>query len=212
MYELGEYFTEDEFRDVTMDDTAPRKFETEQIDRAHREVIQRLENWARTSWKKRTYRLQKLLYRSQIDLSRGPVISITAFTIGGEDVNDPATYVLDQTAGSLSFGDWYLEGPAPLLEGGPYNTVVEWEYGFDLDADDIPWSIKRPCIQAAKSLMVPIVRTTDVPANARSYSSRGVSIDLRFQRSQTRPWPWDESMSAQVRAEWDPLRWRTYIS
>jgi len=211
MVALGEYFTEDEFREITRDEDSPQKFETADIERGHNEVVNRLEAWARSCWgPPRTYRLRRLVVKSYLDLSRIPVIDITSFTLGGQTV-DPTAFEFDAMGGELAWGDW-TNMPAPALVGGPAWVVVEWTYGHDLDVADVPWEIKRPCIKAARSLLLPDKRDTKIPPNARSYSTQRANFDLRFERAQTKPWPWDEGMSSQVRAFWDPFRWRAYMS
>jgi hypothetical protein len=208
---LGEYFTETEFRDLAQDEDAPQKYETEDIERAHDEVVDRLELWARSSWgPPRTAKLKKVQMRAFLDLSRVPIIDFTTFTVGGTAMV-PAEYDVDNSGGQVMWGDW-ADGIPSEMELGPYVVEVEWTYGFDLDVAEIPWGVKRPVIKAANSLLVPDKRKAKIPANTRSFSTQRANFDLRFERAQTKPWPWDEGASSQVRAYWDPFRWRAYMS
>jgi hypothetical protein len=204
-----EYFTEEEFREVAQDEDSPSKFDEADIVRAHDEVVKRLELWARTSWVTREWSMKKLVTHSYINLSRIPVQAITTFNLGGDAVA-PGDYDLDAEGGKIVWGDW-SEG-VPLMDSVWIAELV-WDYGFGFtDPADIDWDIKRPSILAAKSLLVPQKRPNKIPPNTRSYTTGRTSFDLRFERSQTKPWPWDEGMSSQLRAAWEPFRYRMYVS
>jgi hypothetical protein len=141
-------------------------------------------------------------------LPKVPVLSVTSFTAAGSAV-DATEYVLVPTTGEVRLGSWPNALPGRLYE--PLLTEVVYTYGFDLDVADIPWSVKRPLIRATASLIKQL-RPTKIPPTATEYRSRGAALNIRFERSQTQPWPWDEAMSAQVRAYWNPSRPRSYVS
>jgi hypothetical protein len=205
-----EYYSLEDFREVANDQDSPSKFDDDEIERGHDEVVRRLEGWARSSWVTRTWRLFRLVQHGYLNLSRTPILSITSFDLAGESVLGD-DYVLDAEGGRLMWGDWTTG--VPILDGGPFLAEVEWEFGFGAaDPADIDWEIKRPTILATASLLRPQKERTKVPPNARSFSTNRASFDLRFERATTRPWPWDEAMSSQVRAAWDPFRFRSYMS
>jgi len=211
------YFTEDEFRELVRDEKSPERYTTEAIERAHDEVVERLEAWARTSWLSQTATKRRWVNRARVLLDKIPVIEVTTFTLDGTAV-DEDSYDLDPASGEVRWGSNWRFGapwfPQPVL------VEMEWEYGLEYApagtdgsyGDPIPWSIKRPAILACRSLMLPQTRDANIPSNARTYNTGRTSFDLRNPRSQTRPWPWDDAMSAQVRAAYEPYRFRQYVS
>ena len=205
-----EYFTAEEFREVAQDDQSPSTYDDDEILRGHDEVVNRLELWGRTSWFVRQYTLYRLVSHGYLNLSRTPVIDVVSFDLGGDAVS-ASDYIVDLEGGRIMWGDW--AGGVPILDGGPFLGEVTWTYGFAAtDASEVPWDIKRPVILATASLLRPQKQKSKIPPNTRSYTTGRTSFDFRFERAQTRPWPWDESMSSQVRAVWDPFRFRSYVS
>lgn len=205
-----EYYSEEEFREVAQDQDSPSKYDVDEIQRGHDEVVRRLEMWARSSWVTRSWRVFRLVSHQYINLSRTPVQNITSFDLAGEPVL-AADYVLDLEGGRIMWGDWSFG--VPLIEEGPLLAEIDWTFGFGATTpDDIDWDIKRPTILATMSLLRPQKERSKIPPNTRSLSTSRTSFDFRFERAQTRPWPWDESMSSQIRATWDPFRYRSYMS
>jgi hypothetical protein len=203
---VADYFDETDFRELAHDKTSPFKYETTDIDRAQEEVIQRLEKWARTSWKSRT---RVDARRENVPLlltTRIPILTLDSVSIDGTDL-DIGGLELNFESGRIRWGDWSLAGQ-PRLDA-PGLIVITYTYGFD--QDDVDWAIRRPCIQAARSLLDGEEERGKIPRNTQRYSSERTDLTLG-RRGAGKPFPWDSGASDDIRAYWDPSRPRRFIS
>lgn len=130
-------------------------------------------------------------------LSRHPVIALTTFTRDGEAI-DADTYSFYPDIGKIWFDADQLEGRRVL--------VATYTYGFQ----STPWSVKRPAILAAKSLLTGQEGRSAIPAGVTSYTTEGTRFELGDtpKAGDVGPWPWDVSASRQVVSYWNPRRFR----
>lgn len=214
-----DYFTEDEFRETTGDVKSPYKYELDAIDRAQDEIIDRLERWGKTSWSTRSItETFSNLGTPLLLLRRIPVIAISDFTQGGLAVDE---YNLDLEEGSLRWGTWVFADP-PVITAGQA-VSVSYTYGFALSNANVPWSVKRPCIRAARSLLR-LEQANNMPENVSRYSTEKTQfdflVDAGFARTvggklvqiQNEPWPWDSRSSRDIRSYWDSRRPRSIVT
>jgi hypothetical protein len=211
---VADYFTEDEYRLVTGDRDSPYNAEAADIDRAQDEVIEHLETWARSAWRPRTHTMTKIVDDPSIVLPRIPFRSITSFTLDNEVV-DPTTYVV-RPSGVLRWTTTSLLTPSRIMWPAPLiasaTAVITYEYGFD----EPGWAVKRPCIDAAHTLLRTQKRDKGgkIPRNVSSYST--ASTNFQFTRPGELPplrdpWPWDEDASEAIRSLWEPRRPKRFV-
>lgn len=201
----ADYFTEAEFREVSGDDKAPFRFSPADIARAQAEVERRFERWARMSFTTRTISQATRTNIPLVILYRSPIISVDAWSIDGT-AYDPALLTIEADAATVRWGDW-TGGSRPVVNA-PGVAVFDYTYGFaDVDGDGIvqDWSVKRPLIQAAVSLLDGEEHRGKIPRNARRYSSERTDIVLGGVGS-TKPFPWDPRASDDVRSYVLPFR------
>lgn len=200
-----DYFTEAEFREVVGDRTIPYRFSTADIARAQNEVEDRFERWARMSWTTRTFTQKKRTNIPLVVLHRGPIISVSSWSIDGTTF-DTGLLTVEELPATVRWGDW-TEGSRPKVNA-PGMVTITFDYGFaEVDVDDIVtnWSVKRPLIQAASSLLDGEEHRGKIPRNARRYSSERTDIVLGGVGS-TKPFPWDPRASDDVKSYVLPFR------
>lgn len=196
------YFSEAEYREVTGDDGSPPKASTSDISRSHDEVVARLEAWARSAWVPRSTTQTEIGWNPLVLLSRQPLRSITTFTADGDTVTD---YDVD-AGGLVRWLDWSNDRVPRFFS--PATISVTYSYGFDAPG----WEVKRPCIQAAESLLGKQEGRSRIPKNVTAYRTEGTSFDLsRDVGSRTRPWPWDPYASNDIRQFWEPFRPKSFV-
>ncbi len=200
--EFADYFTYDEFGELTGDTEAGGRAQPPAVMRAQAEVVERLEEWARTAWRRRTYTEAVRLTHTRFALSRVPVISVQSANLDGSAMSG---YVYDAN-GVVRFG--VLDNDLQVLD---YLAVVDVSYTYGYDS--VPWAIKRPCIDAARSLLWRSDPESNIPANTESYTNQGTTI--RFaptsESEMDMPWPWAPDASREVRSYWGPKRPRRFI-
>lgn len=129
-------------------------------------------------------------------LGRIPVIALTTFTRDAVAV-DADLYNLYPETGRIWFDNDQLEDRRVI--------VVTYTYGFQ----SCPWSVKRPAILAAKSLLTGQEGRSAIPSNVKAYTSEGTRFELDGeQKSGGGPWPWDTAASRIVSSYWSPRRAR----
>lgn len=205
---VADYFTEDDFREVVHDSTSPYRYETADIDRAQEEVIDRLERYARTSW---TARARTQTERSTAPLllfDRVPVLAVTSVTLDGTAFT-LSDLEMHFAIGRIRWGDWSIPGSPRLSTPGLVSII--YTYGFDYAAGAVPWSIRRPCIQASRTLLDGEEERGKIPRNTLRYSSERTDLTLG-RRGAGKPWPWDSGASDDIRTYWDSSRPRQFIS
>lgn len=132
-------------------------------------------------------------------LSRHPVIALTTFNRDAVAIAAD-TYNLYPEIGKVWFDNDQLEARRIL--------VVTYTYGFQ----SCPWSVKRPAILAAKSLLTGQEGRSAIPAGVTSYTSEGTRFELGEQpKAGEGPWPWDTSASKQIVSFWGPRRYRGVV-
>lgn len=204
-----DYFDVPEFRQKVKDTTSPYTYDDADIMEAQEEVIDHLETWARTSWKLRADRIESRRSPAPlIVLGRIPVAAIAYVKIDGTALT---LTDLEQNwdAGIIRWGDWSVPGEPILNRDRPGLWEVKYSFGFDYD--DVPLSIRRPCIQAAQSLMDGEESRGNVPRNTLRYSTERTDITLG-RRGAGQPFPWDPRASDDIRAYWQPHRPRSTVS
>lgn len=202
----SDYFTAEDFRELAKDRTSPFKYSDDDITRAQEEVIGRLEKWARTSWKARSDVYAERRKAPLVLVPRVPILTLDAVTVDGSVV-DVGNIEANFDVGRLRWGDWSIPGMPAF--GSPGLVVVEYTYG--LDQDDVEWQIRRPCIQASRSLLDGEEERGKIPRNTQRYSSERTDITLG-RRGAGKPFPWDSGASDDIRAYWEPSRPRQIIS
>ena len=209
---LNDYYTTAEFRSTVADITVPHRYDDTDIARAQDEVIRRFEFWARTSWKQRTRAETHQSNVALVVLTRLPISSLTSVVLDGDTLT-LADLQVDYAAGIIRWGDWSLS--APRLSP-PGLVVVTYKFGYNEDSG-IPehviedWSIKRPCIDAAKTLLDGEEGRGKVPRNALRYSSERTDITLG-RRGAGKPFPWDARASDDLRAYIEPRRAKGWVA
>jgi hypothetical protein len=130
-------------------------------------------------------------------LGRVPVIALTTFTRDGVAVAS-TDYDLYPETGTIRF-------ESPALSGRRV-FVVTYTYGFQA----CPWSVKRPAILAAKTLLTKQEGRSGIPAGVTAYTSEGTRFELDGEKriGGEGPWPWDQDASRSVSAYWNPRRSR----
>lgn len=194
-----DYFTEDEYRAETDDRTVPFKAEADDIQRTQKEVIDRLERWAYTSWRTRSYREQ---FWSDIPLfltKRIPIVTGSMVITVNDDVMDLTDVTIDEASGEVRWGDW--SAPRWARWTSRMLIVVTYDYGFG----EVPDAIKTPCIQATESRLQGEEGGSKIPRNVTSYSTERTDFNLG-RRGVNKPWPWDPRASDDIRGYWDPRR------
>lgn len=205
--ETADYFTEPEYRAVTKDNVAGEQAQWEDIERAQVEVIELLETWARTAWRRRVFTERARVGLPKFALARVPVISVSVFNLGAVPylASSPYTDYSYTPGGIVRWGD-------PNLALQPLEAIADVEITYTYGYDVVPWSVKRPCIVACRNL-VRGYGENNIPEDTESYTSGGTTI--RFARAGDAPelpWPWDAESSAAVRAYWGPRRPRRFLT
>lgn len=206
----ADYFTEAEYRAVTGDTKSPYEAEAEDIDRAQEEVIERLEGWARSAWRPRTYRQVVRIDEPQIALGRVPVRTIASVTVDAQALVD---YQL--SSGGIVRWGWGL----PFVDRedrifpamGTVTAIIVFDYGFDAPT----WAVKRPCILAAQTLLArDPARRGKLPPNTTRYSVNNTDLTLERIPGEPlpAPWPWDADASEAIQTYWGPKRPRRFVS
>jgi hypothetical protein len=132
-------------------------------------------------------------------LKRYPVVALTTFTRDALDI-DPVTYHFYPESGTVRFDNSTLEGRRTI--------VATYTYGFT----SCPWSVKRPAILAAKSLLGKQEGRSGIPAGVTAYTSEGTRFELGdAKRSGGAPWPWDQDASNSIAAYWNSRRPRGVV-
>lgn len=191
-----DYFSVDEFRATTGDRSVPFVFDDEDILLNQQEVVERLERWAKTSWRIRDGSWTTVNRYPDILLPHVPIIpGSVSVTLDGTALTDIA---VDLLGGRVTWGIWDVP---PLLDNIVGLWAVTYQYGFD----DVPRSVSRPCMQATESLMRLQEDRSKIPRNATKYSSERTDITTG-RRGAIQPWPWDARASDDLRAWWQSFR------
>lgn len=207
-----DYFTRAEFREYANDPAgASERYSNADIDRAQAEVIERLEAWAHTAWPnvtgangdgtaaaRRATSETLDAYDAQLVLAAYPIVApLTAFTAGDPPTTVPLTsYDVHPERGLIEFG-------SELEVRLPRHYVVTYSYGYTAT----PMSIKRPAMQATKTLLDRGEGRSGIPPNVRTYTTETATFEFDEEPDQPyKPWPWDESASRDVRSFWLPNR------
>lgn len=198
----ADYFSEEEYRAVVRDEEVGDRAQWPDIERYQMEVIERLEAWARAAWRRRTRTERIRVGATRFALSRVPVISVNAATFDGVAL---AGHQFESN-GVFRWGE--IDNDWQTLE---YSGILEVTYTYGFDA--VPWSIKRPCIEATQALAWSADPENNIPPNTESYTNQGTTI--RFAQVDPydvcEPWPWNERASAEVRSFWERHRPRRFI-
>lgn len=202
----ADYFTIEEFRDVIGDEHSAYKYEESRVMRAQSEVVGRLESWARTSWRRRSAILTERVNAQQILFRHVPIIEVTGFTVAGEAINEDL-WLTNQATGIFYWGDWVTQQP-PVIDWTI--AVLEYDYGWDYEDDEIPWEVKTPCIEATASRLLNSGTNSKIPRNTLRYSTERTDITMG-RRGAGRPFPWDGRATDDIRAYWEPMRPRSIM-
>lgn len=206
MADVVDYFTDDQFRTIIGDTHSPYKYEESDVERAQKEVIDRLERWSKTSWQSRE-RLDRS--RSNVPLvtiKRVPIIDVASIVLNGVEL-DLSLVNIDPVAGIARWGDW-SPGRPPKFAEGFVPVLVTYTYGFN---EDVPAAVMRPCVQAAASLLDGEEGRSKIPRNTTKYSTERTDISMG-RRGSVDPWPWDPRATDDIRAYWNPFRPRGWIT
>jgi hypothetical protein len=124
-----------------------------------------------------------------------PVIELSAASWHGEVLLAEA-YNLYPLRGHITF--WTELGP------GSRSGEVTYTYGFT----ECPVSVKRPCMQATKSLMQSFGEGgSKLPPNVTEYTTENTTFVLDQSKSpDIEPWPWDASANRDINTYWGPHR------
>lgn len=199
---FADYFTEEDYRSVMNDNGSPVTNEWPALERAQSEVVERLERWAKTSWKEREGIYRGLTKVPSVELPHVPVTSVDEFLVGGEAYTAGITFA----GGVVTWNDWSFGVPPPF----PATIAVEITYTFGFNDADVRWAIRRPVIEASAELLRTLRRDKKFPRKVNRVSSEGTTLELDTQRG-ARPWPWDPRSSDDVRRYWENSRPRRFI-
>lgn len=206
----GDYFTEDEYRTITGDDTVPYKAKRSEIMVAHEEAMERLESYARSAWRPKYARQVFRTNRPLITLKRYPISAISGLTVDGStwtagDDWLSGDFTVDEESGVIRLGDW--RGGDPFWD---YDVAIEIDYVYGFN--EVPWAIKRPMIEACASLIRAWEGDSKLPRNTSTYTADRTTVELRKDRGLIKPWPWDERASQDVRSYWESYRPKSYFT
>lgn len=202
-----DYFSDEDFRRVMGDNTSPYDYDPDDVLRAQAEVVDRLEKWARTSWKLRTVTAE--IHRRNVPLVttlRVPIVAIESVTVNG-DVVTLSDIQYTSESGIVRWGDW-TPGPFPYLTAGSSRLEVTYTYGFD--EDTVPMAVMRPCIVATASNLDGEEGRSKIPRNTTRYSAERTDITLG-RRGSVEPWPWDPRATDDIRGYWLSRRPRSIM-
>lgn len=207
MPEYTDYFTDDDFRSISGDTSAPYKYPPEDVERAQKEIIDRVERWAKTSWKLRDRTETHRKNAGLLNTKRGPIVELISVTLNGDLVSEDILDV-NEVTGTIRWGNW-SPGPAPYFPAGYTPVVVTYTYGFNEDI--VPQGIMRPMIQAVTTLLDGEENRSSLPRNTTKYSTERTDISMG-RRGSVQPFPWDPRATDDIRGYWDPYRIRNWIT
>lgn len=203
-----DYFTRAEFLEFAGDPEGA-KYGDDAIDRAQDEVIEALESWAHSSWPNvpevgpedgdGTAAAPRSTTETfdgdvaEVTLENVPVIEATTITIGDTE--------LDVTEFDV-YGSESIVGFGSNVGSGRRAIVVEYTFGHT----STPWAIKRPVMQATKSLLDGQPGKSKIPARTSRYQTGSTTIERDTTSTDVKPWPWDDDASKAVRSYWGPFR------
>jgi hypothetical protein len=142
-------------------------------------------------------REDRIFGRGPLLLDRVPVISTYLLRTGEVDL---AAEVVDLPVGVIRVADW--QPP----EWPPYAFVrVGYRYGHG----EVPWTIKRAAIGAAKELVDLSEGGGRIPENVTRWTTEGATFEVEEPEDEAAPWPWAPSSSRSVRTYWGPRRPRS---
>jgi hypothetical protein len=128
-------------------------------------------------------------------LHRFPVASIISAAIEDTELG-AEEYVASLDIGRIRFGS--------ELRFGLGVFVVVYRYGHG----EAPWSVKRPAILAAKSLLGgQDAHSSSIPENVREYNTEGTVFSFGEEegRPELEPFPWDRGATKAIRSYWKPI-------
>lgn len=228
----GDYFSRAEFSAWARDDAVPPAYPPEMISDAQAEVIERLEQWARTSWA--NVDLEAVapgdgftnVNRTHTELASGggvlvlariPVLEVASVTIEG--ATDPLaadSYRPDLAAGIIRIGSAVAGVPIsisdPLWDWS--FSVARFEVVYSFGFGSCPRSVKVPAMAATRSRIDVWQQqragtSGRIPPNTRRLSSSRTDLDFGPDAGSdepAQPWPWDEAASRELVAWWGPRR------
>ena len=199
-----DYFTDEEYREVTGDSKEPLKVQPEDVERGQIEAIERLEIWARTAWQVREVTQTLRVDIPSFLIHKTPIVEVSEFLVDDVSFTD-VDYIIDLENGIVRWDDWTTG--APVFEPRAAVTIT-YTYGFD----EVPMAVKRPLIQAVRNLLTYEEGRSKLPRNVSSYGTERASFQMRADRGLIRPWPWDERSSQDVRSYWEQFRPKSYIT
>lgn len=201
----GDYFSEEEYRQVSGDDTVPYKADRNEILRAQEEAIDRLESYSRSAWRPKFVTDTFHTVRPVFSLKRYPIQQVLSLTVDGYPWAVDSDFIFDLESGVARQVGWAAGDP---YWDSPVYVQISYVYGFT----EVPWTIKRPMIEACQTLIEGWAGESKVPRNTSRYSTERSSFELRKDRGLIRPWPYDERASQDIRAYWENYRPKTYIT
>jgi head-tail adaptor len=236
-----DYFTRAEFRAFAKDTDDPPRYADGDIDDAQDEVIDRLEEWARTSWARvdpdsddgdgvaHAYRseTERVQADAVILLRRRPLVEVTSFTIvaAGGDVFDvdASSYLTDFRAAILRLvqpGDFsaYLSSQGEIVVPWPTSLPSEFEIVYTYGWGTTPRAVKVPAMMATRTRMAGVVdskgKGARIPERTRTLTTSRTTLELQTgaDTEDEVPWPWDQDASAQLRSYWAARRPRRIMS
>lgn len=140
---------------------------------------------------------RRLFWRSPLlNTQFVPLIDLTTFQISGTE-QDQTLCQIDTGAGTIRWGDWSTR-KAPILRGAPTQIDLAYTYGFLA----CPASVKRPCMQATRTLLMQEEDRGGIPRNVERYQTDGTTFNFNERKEGCQPWPWDEDSSDDIRSFW----------
>lgn len=139
----------------------------------------------------------------QLTLERVPVVAPLGDVLATYDatVVDPVDIDLEADTATVTWGLAGYIVPVDIV-------TVAYRYGHG-QAD---WDVKRPIIQASRSLLGTTEKRGKLPAGLRQYSTEGSTFVFGEEQLRgERPWPWDMDATNAIRAMWEEERPTSFI-
>ena len=139
----------------------------------------------------------------QLTLSSVPIVAVqgVAETYDALAV-DPVDIDLELETATVTWGLSAFDSPVDIV-------AITYSYGYG----GCPWDIKRPCIQAARSLLGTTEKRGKLPPGLRQYSTEGSTFVFgEEQLSGKKPWPWDLDAANAIIAAWADERPTSFVS
>lgn len=127
--------------------------------------------------------------RDSLVLSHTPLLEVDSLVIRSVTV-DPLSYAVYDDDGIIGFDT--------ALQSGRRMAVVTFDFGHT----STPFSVKRPAMQATKSLLDSAEGRTRIPPNTKRYVTETAEFELSTDDADSLVFSWDKSASDALKSFW----------